>query len=232
MNEDNYAFDELIVGGLHTFLLWLVNEIENTPDLEITLDGKVPYKVSFLVSKPNPKLIQPYNQIILLASPSVDIRYDQITNEIIEVAPAKDTYIGYIEVRDISDNLLQIVGSCEEITFIKYFYLIKENIKRVWPASISTNQGIEAKDEEATKKQPPKNTIPKKDERKAIWKQAYSIILETKAEHLEIFLDNRKEKRSPTIADFQDAIADKMKETISDRTIRKIIKVGDAGLLE
>ena len=92
---------------------------------------------------------------------------------------------------------------------------------------------FEDKKEEDAEKLSLSSYLPEKDETRAKWKQAYDIIVDTREKHLEVdFLDKTNDKRSLTYKDYQDAIADGMKWTTSEKTVSKIMKVGDAGLLK
>ena len=74
--------------------------------------------------------------------------------------------------------------------------------------------------------------LPKTDEYLKRWKKAYVIIKQRRVEYNNEFLNRKAEKRIPTNKDFQDAIAFDMNWTVSERTLIKIKKTGDAGLLD
>ena len=248
MNDDNLAFDELINGGLRTFLRWLENELDNFLDSSITLDNKLTYHVESHIGEPFG--VQHYHQIILIASLSLNSRYDLKTRQYDSKAD-DNIYIGFIEVRNLGDNRLQVVGSCDEISFVSYFYLIENQIIKIWGTSMSSNEYIDEKEEdteepnlflkdkndikqsvEQIKEHPPSHYLPKKPVTLAKWKQAYDIIVDRREEHREEFLNNISGKRSLTYKDYQDAIAYDMDWTRSAKTIRKIIIVGDSCLLK
>jgi hypothetical protein len=73
--------------------------------------------------------------------------------------------------------------------------------------------------------------LPKSEENLARWRQAYAIILARRAAYMEEFKDSVKKKRGRN-SDYQDAIAHEMGWMITDRTLSKIIRAGEAGLLD
>jgi hypothetical protein len=73
--------------------------------------------------------------------------------------------------------------------------------------------------------------LPKTAQTLARWRQAYAIILARRAAYEEEFKDSLRRKRGRN-SDYQDAIAHELGWLITDRTLSKIIRAGEAGLLE
>jgi hypothetical protein len=78
----------------------------------------------------------------------------------------------------------------------------------------------------------PCSVVPKSKKQLQKWREAYEIVEESREEYKVEFLDSLIKKGTGTVADFQDAVASQMNWTVSDRTLRKIIKAGDAGCLD
>lgn len=77
----------------------------------------------------------------------------------------------------------------------------------------------------------PCSTIPTKEKNLKKWRRAYAIVIETRQAYREEFLDSFAKKGTGKLADFQDAVANQMGWNVNERTLRKIIKAGDAGCL-
>jgi len=83
------------------------------------------------------------------------------------------------------------------------------------------------------KRRPPSYYLPKKQKTRERWKEAYDIIVERRETYQEEFLDSSISKTPKgTIKDFQDALLRDMEWAMGERTVRNIIFVGDAGLLD
>ena len=73
--------------------------------------------------------------------------------------------------------------------------------------------------------------LPQKPETLQKWKKAYDIICQTRKNFQDAYGEGQTDDPTPKMADFRDALkAEPI--TYSEKTIRKIIKVGDAGLLK
>ena len=81
-------------------------------------------------------------------------------------------------------------------------------------------------------KEDPCGLLPKGEKKKNKWKQIYRFILKKESELLEDYKDNRNQHRGWTIADLQDAYAEQFKETIGEKTLRKIKIAGKRGCLK
>jgi hypothetical protein len=72
---------------------------------------------------------------------------------------------------------------------------------------------------------------PKTEKTLIQWRQAYAIVLKTRKAYLEEYKDGLSRKAG-RMADYRDAIAHEMGWAVTERTLRKIIQAGEAGLLE
>ena len=134
---------------------------------------------------------------------------------------------------DLRETLLAIYETYEEtlqadVTKDSNDLLKTPNTEEKWGLAIYET------DEETTQTHITKDSgdLPKTPKARKRWKTIYKIIVRTRGKYLQDYLENRATTKKPTLADYGGAIADKLEETVSERTIRKIINAGDAGLLK
>lgn len=72
--------------------------------------------------------------------------------------------------------------------------------------------------------------VPKDIETKKIWQNAYKVVIKTRERFREEWDNGTTDNPDPTIKDFRDAIAREVK-SYEERHVRRIIKAGDAGIL-
>jgi HEAT repeat protein len=73
--------------------------------------------------------------------------------------------------------------------------------------------------------------FPNSEKTLAKWKRAYSIVVQLREEYREAYVDGDTDYPEPRIADCIDAIASEMGWKRSYKTVERIIKTGDEGLL-
>jgi len=143
-----------------------------------------------------------------------------------ELEDEGDKSVGYLDLRDLSEDDIQIIGICETFEFVFLIETIYKEISIAW--EIIRFEELH----DQIKFLSIRRYLPKTEETREKWKQAYAIYVDRHEKYKEEVLDGRSKKASPSLSDLKIAILNDMDYDIDEKTIRNIIKVGDADLLE
>jgi len=130
----------------------------------------------------------------------------------------------------LAPDRVEVTAECHEPAVIGYFEELLQEIVKVWPGA---REWLEATSEPAEgMARPLPREFPKKAETLAKYKQAYSIIKNMRKQYRRLYSDGHTEDPEPELDDYREALTSKMGWKRTRRTIRKVIKLGDKGLLQ
>jgi len=134
---------------------------------------------------------------------------------------------GYIRAQALPKSMSKLIVCFPEEKWFelgKYWDMLHEEmIRQGW---------IETPGEPKSEKSDNKIKIPKRKLDLERWKKVYSICQETRKNMKEQYENGSTSQPKPSYPDYSDAIAMKMSERLSERTIERILAAGDSGLLD
>ena len=116
-------------------------------------------------------------------------------------------------------SLNMLIGS----PFKEFTDMVIEEVEQLFSEQMSTGKEIGNQHSDL---------LPKNQRTRDKWREAYSIIVEVQTDYREEYEDLSIENPRPAIDDYRDAIATQMGWKPSGKTVSRIRKAGDAGLLK
>jgi hypothetical protein len=176
-----------------------------------------------LGESPNPKI---GDQMEVVEYESKHIGSDRISANPTPRNSTPGKSLGYVSIQDLESDITLVEFISSHTALDNIFEGILKKISELWELEFDQTQ------ENISYKKVKKITVPVKEKPLKRWKKIYSIYKDMKKEYQHLF--DEDETKNPRVSkqDLASRVASQLHEKLSEKTLERIIKAGDAGLLK